>query len=266
MASPPWFRFYSETLRDRKVEHICRATNQPKALVVGAWATILAIASDSPVRGVLLLTDDIPFTLDDIAGEMGLDITATTGIIDQFVRFQMVHLEGDVYHLTNWDRRQFTSDSSTERVRQHRERQKEALQEAECNSDETLQECDGNLPDTDTDTDTESDTEQIQNKHISAFLAIRKAWIDLMPDKPRPRENNNTLRSKVKTRMKDDYFRDNWRAALERAAKSSFLGESGFFDLGWFLKNDDNWQKCLNGNYDDKGNGPNGSGVVRVGT
>jgi hypothetical protein len=93
-----------------------------------------------------------------------------------------------------------------------------------------------------------------EEKNMSAnadYQAIRKRWIELFPDKPDPRENNETLRGKVKTRMKRSDFAENWEQALERAAQSSFLHREGFFYLDWFLKNDDNWHKCLIGKYDD---------------
>ncbi|MCP5100680.1 MAG: hypothetical protein GY943_34460, partial [Chloroflexi bacterium] len=39
--------------------------------------------------------------------------------------------------------------------------------------------------------------------------------------------------------------------ALERAAPSVFLANGGWFDFGWFVKNDENWRKCYEGNYDN---------------
>ncbi len=83
------------------------------------------------------------------------------------------------------------------------------------------------------------------------YLEIRQFWIDQFPDKPKPREDNATLRGKASTRMRAIHFQDNWRVALSRASKSAFLAESGWFTLSWFLKNDDHYEKCLNGNYDD---------------
>jgi hypothetical protein len=41
--------------------------------------------------------------------------------------------------------------------------------------------------------------------------------------------------------------------ALVRAAQSEFLNSSAWFDLGWFLQNDDHYERCLNGKYDNKG-------------
>ena len=89
------------------------------------------------------------------------------------------------------------------------------------------------------------------------YHAIRQRWIELFPDKPVPRENNTTLSGKVRTRMGCPHFKEHWEAALQRASRSKFIHSGGWFDLSWFLKNGDNWEKCFNGNYDDKGNGGN---------
>lgn len=153
MSSPPWFRFYSETLTDRKIDRICRASQQPKVVVIGAWTTLMALANGSPVRGVLLLTEEIAYTLGDIADELGLDEDATMRLLDQFGKFRMIHSDGTgILYLTNWDKRQFSSDSSTERVRKFRERQRqqgddETPNDETGNNDETLQTSYGNAPD-----------------------------------------------------------------------------------------------------------------------
>jgi len=157
MTAPPWFRFYSETLTDRKIDRICRATGQPKMNIVGAWTILLALANDSPVRGVLLLTEDIPFTLGDLAGEMGVGRDVAEAIVSEFRKFDMIHEDeyGTLY-ITHWNGRQFASDSSTERVQRYRAKN-QALPDTDCNEDETLQERDGNLPE---QSRAESDTDQ----------------------------------------------------------------------------------------------------------
>ena len=89
---------------------------------------------------------------------------------------------------------------------------------------------------------------------------IRQRWIEAFPDKPKPRTTNKTLQRKVKTRLKSPHFRENWPAALDRAAQSKFLKAGAWFTFDWFLKNDDNYEKCLNGNYDDR-TGPSNNGT-----
>ena len=80
---------------------------------------------------------------------------------------------------------------------------------------------------------------------IDSFL---KHWETLFPDKAQPRRK--TITDKFKTRIKEKYFYDNWLKALGRAAKSNYLKDESWFTALWFLKNDENWEKCLDGNYD----------------
>jgi hypothetical protein len=75
MNAFPWLRLYNETLSDRKIARICRDAGQPKALVIGVWATLLMLASESPRRGELLISDDLPLSPDEIRDETGLDAT-----------------------------------------------------------------------------------------------------------------------------------------------------------------------------------------------
>jgi hypothetical protein len=271
----PWFRFYSDALRDRKLERVCMITKMPKALVIGVWTTLLALANDSPVQGALLLTENIPLTFDDLCLETGLDAETLTVLLDQFIALGILHLTDSVYHITNWSKRQFKSDTSSDRVRSHRERKAKEEQD-ECDEetpeddldetpddceDETLQERFCNAPDTDTDTEADTETEKESEKtFLSAnadYQVVRKRWIELFPGKPKPREVSRTLQGKAKTRMKSKDFVDQWESALERASRSSFLVKENWFDLGWFLANDENWYKCLSGKYDRQG--PNGS-------
>lgn len=119
----PWFRMYSEVLHDKKLARVSFKTRQPKALVLGLWVTILALANDSPERGKLLISDGIPLTIDEILFEAGLN-EGDSVIIDEFIQANMLTIEEGVVIVNHWQDRQFASDHSRERVRQYRERQK----------------------------------------------------------------------------------------------------------------------------------------------
>ena len=84
------------------------------------------------------------------------------------------------------------------------------------------------------------------------FAEILQTWKIEFPNKPQPRANNKTLQGKLKTRMKSEHFKANWKQSLIVAGQSQFLHNGDFFDLGWFLKNDDHYERCLNGNYKDR--------------
>lgn len=150
----PWFRVYSEILDDRKIERVCKMTSNPKSLIIGIWITLLALANDSPDRGRLCVTQEMPVTMDDLCDETGLPREELHPIVEAFHDLGM--LNGDeTMAIKNWDKRQFRSDSSTERVRQYR-----ANVTVDIPAHETLQKRYSNA--LDTDTDTESDTEKEQ--------------------------------------------------------------------------------------------------------
>ena len=123
------------------------------------------------------------------------------------------------------------------------------------------------LPNTDTLSDGQahsisiSNSSSISNKkaEIQTFFSeIKEEWARLFPSKPQPRTLGGKNTGHLKARMESSDFMENWQAALKRASRSTFLNENGFFTLWWFITNDDNWQKCLDGNYDDKGDGAKG--------
>lgn len=159
MSNMPWFRFYSEALNDRKIQRICRMAQQPKAVVIGVWATFLCLANDSPERGKLMFAEDMWLTEEEIQSETGLDPVTFGKVVKAFQQLEMISI-GAGYMITNWDSRQFGSDNSTERVRRHRaKKQREKKAKQETKRGETFQERSGNVIDTDTDTDTETHTE-----------------------------------------------------------------------------------------------------------
>lgn len=122
----PWFKVYGEILSDRKITRICATTKQPKAVVIGVWTTLLAIASQSPERGRLFISDGMPLTFEEIAFETGLQDEDCRGLIDAFAANNMLCLEDDCFAIVHWDDRQFSRDDSKDRVRKYREK-REAL-------------------------------------------------------------------------------------------------------------------------------------------
>lgn len=144
-----WFRFYTEAISDKKLRRIARDNNESMAHVIGVWTIVLAMASDSPERGKLLISDDVPATIDDINDAAGCNVTAT---FQKLLVTGLVTVTGNnVYEVPAWNNRQFDSDNSTKRVQELRKRRNEA----EKGQNETLQQRFGNAPDTDTETDTE---------------------------------------------------------------------------------------------------------------
>lgn len=146
-----WFRFYTEAISDKKLRRIARDNNESMAHVLGVWTIVLSMASDSPERGTLLISDEVPATIDDINDAAGCNVTATFQklLVTGLVTVGVTDDGQTVYTVPAWDKRQFESDSSAPRVKRHRERKKAAKMGENVTAEKRY----GNAPDTDTETE-----------------------------------------------------------------------------------------------------------------
>ena len=115
----PWFRFYRETITDRK---LARLTGEQRHL----WTVLMALALDRD--GFVQLTDGVPYTPEDLADLAGIQSReSVVEALDWFKRVGMIaEYENGVFELLNWGERQFQSDHSAERTGAYRKRLKEA--------------------------------------------------------------------------------------------------------------------------------------------
>jgi hypothetical protein len=132
-----WFRVYDDMVDDPKVQRLPDASFK---VLVNLWCLA------SQCGGKLPSIDDMAFKLRMKPEKVAALISSLTnaGLIDEIDDELAPH---------NWDKRQFKSDVSNERVKRHRERK--------CNVTDTVT---VTPPDTESDTD----TEHIQKKDIRA--------------------------------------------------------------------------------------------------
>lgn len=123
-----WFRLYDEVLNDPKVQNL-------SADMFKMWVNILCLASKND--GVLPPISDVAFALRCNAGAV---TEAFHILLEAKLLTVTKNQHGEVYQPHNWAKRQFKSDTSSDRVKRHRERKKTVS----CNVTETA-------PDTDTE-------------------------------------------------------------------------------------------------------------------
>jgi len=131
-----WFRLYSEVLSDRKLAHAAQAAGVSRATALGTWIGLLCLANDSREQGRLMLAPGVPLGMPEIAEAIGIAPDALERLVQQFLALGMLREDTNALAIANWDKRQFLSDRSTERVRRHRQRQREASADR---NNETLQ-------------------------------------------------------------------------------------------------------------------------------
>lgn len=125
-----WFRFYAEALNDPKVQKLDGETFK-------GWVNLLCIASQN--EGKLPALTDVAFALriEENAARTLVERLSNATLIDR--------LNGGVNGVTHamhgWDKRQYKSDTSNERVKRYRQRSKsvtETAPETEADTDKAV--------------------------------------------------------------------------------------------------------------------------------
>ena len=133
----PWFRMYAEFAHDPKVQMLSEAMQR-------RYMMIMCMRCSNAL--VTLHETEIAFHLR--ISESDLAETKALFVSKGFINAD--------WELLNWEKRQFSSDTSNARVAKHRLLLKEK-QEAPSNGNVTLLKRKSNALDTDTDTDTDTD-------------------------------------------------------------------------------------------------------------
>ena len=160
----------------------------------------------------------------------------------------MLAVDGNVYYIKNWGKRQFKSDNSTDRVREYRERKSVEQEET---VDVTLPERFSNAPETEQNQNrTESETEQNKANPLRVFFdELTTTWHNYYPDKRQ--YGYDTVKAKIAARYKDKDkgFREQWAEALRMSCNVKALREDKWFSFEWFVRNNANYLKLLDGTF-----------------
>lgn len=133
-----WYRRYTGTVSDPKIAEAALIAGCSRAVAIATWDMILESAAESNSSGAFKATSR------NVAATLTEQLETVEKVFQAFTTLEMIR-DGVV---VAWSKRQFQSDSSTERSRKHRASKKK---------DDTataMQRC-ATPPDTDTDTDTE---------------------------------------------------------------------------------------------------------------
>ncbi len=260
----PWFRMYTEIKDDPKLQRLDFSARW-------LWVVVLCIAAGSPARGRLLIAAGVPYTLSEIAREADLPEPDAREYLEQMASMRMVGWNGDTLCVLNWDKRQFQSDTSTDRVKRHRRRQNGPVDAA---GDETFQERFRNAPEADTEADTDAYTDlndkQAKSPPPITPETVVSLWNEICGDAlPRVQALTGKRRTQIKARVAAAGDRDEvwWRSYFARIRGSPFC--TGDNDRGWrasvdfAIRSEDSVAKVLEGSY-DRGRGT-GSGRASTG-
>lgn len=171
-----WYRAYEGTVTDAKLGEVALVCECSRSVAIAAWHAILESAASSNDGGAFSTTPR----------RVAVVLQEAPDLIERIFA-ELTHLgmiEGGC--VAAWKRRQFESDTSTERCRKHRERKR--------NADETLHPVSATPPYTETETEVDANAstardagaEKSDDRVIAARRAITATWQRLSNDPNRP--------------------------------------------------------------------------------
>lgn len=140
MSKMPWFRAYTEMVDDEKLRLLAFEDR---------WHFVALLC----LKGQGLLDDGGPLMMRKVAVKLGLDLRTLDDVARRLAEVGLI--DKDTLQPLAWDARQMKSDSSAERVKAYRERQKQVKHGVKQARNVTV-----TPQDTDTDTDTEEEKEE----------------------------------------------------------------------------------------------------------
>ena len=218
-----WFRFYADAMRNPKVARLSDGDFR-------LWVKLLAVASEND--GKIPPTDDLKILLSTRLDHLlaGLKRLISGGLID---------LLADGYEPHNWNKFQYKSDTSNERVAKHRAKRNVTV----------------------TPPETEADTEQKEERSndLSArerAQAVLAEWNGMAKATGLPLATKLDAKriASITARLADN-APDRMTEAIRKIGASTFCRGSNFAGLDWLMK-PANFLKVIEGNYDDRPNRP----------
>lgn len=242
-----WVRVYADILDDEKIAKMSAKTFK-------FFIFLLVLCSEEGSNGQVLTP------VHSIYWRFRITKAAYNKAIKELTDLNIISLENNKITIKNWSKRQYKSDSSTDRVKRYR------------NVSKTLHE-------TPPDTDTETDTENIEDTNVSScqrgkpvdengndfnyyYKEIPKIYARFLPELPQIIGNlSETRKSLIRARHK--FLRDHagWSIFFDWVSNSDFLmglitqadREKPFkADFDWILKQS-NFTHIIEGRYHKKG-------------
>jgi len=244
----PWFRMYAEFAADPKVQMLSEQNQRRLVMLFCLRCNGHVTLHDSEVTFLLRVTDD--------------EWKSTKAV---FLDRGFINQKNEIL---NWDKRQFASDTSKNRVAAYRERKKN-----DSNGYVTLHEQKSNAIDTDTDTDTDtllppkgSSCPQQAGDVIDISACPHQEIINLyakhLPMGIQPKIWHEARQTALRARWREDVKRQRlewWDDFFAYIAKSDFLtgkvsnreGRAFEVSLDWIVTAS-NFAKIIEGRYENK--------------
>lgn len=255
-----WIKITTDMFDNRKIKHLRRLPDGNNIVLI--WVMLLTMAGRCNAGGMIFLTENIAYTPKMLADELGFEENTVRLALEALEQFNMVVTDTACLRIAGWE--EYQNVDGLDKIReQNRIRQKKwydkqkALPEPNVRNDVSITQ--PNAPDI--EEETERDIRNKKEKDMTAepvkpadVQRIIDSWNSLGLNKVKAINPDTSRYAMLRKRLKD-YGVDTIVEGVDKIRNSSFLqghnnkGWTVTFD--WFIK-PDNFQKVVDGNYDDR--------------
>lgn len=180
MSEVKWIKFYIDMFDKRKIKKIRRLPAGNDILLI--WVMLLAMAGKCNAGGMIYITENIPFTEEDLADELDFEIPTIRLAMKAFVEFDMVSINDGFININGWDEYQNVDRLSElreyNRLAKQKSREKKRLLNSVIDMSMTSQSCQ----------DTEEEKERDKDKEYHSFIhSATEGDVENLSDDPEAR-------------------------------------------------------------------------------
>ena len=144
MAEVQWIKLYIDMFDKRKIKKLRRLPAGNDILLI--WVMLLAMAGKCNAGGMIFITENVPFTEEDLADELDFELNTIKLALGAFENMDMIARSKDGFiSVLGWEEHQNIEglekirEQTRQRVANHRKKQKELACNATCNA--TVTQC-----------------------------------------------------------------------------------------------------------------------------
>ena len=248
-----WIKITTNMFDDEKIKLIESMPDKDAILVI--WIKLLIQAGRSNASGYIMLNDKIPYTDEMLSTLFDRPLNTIRLALKTFQDFGMIDIdEGDRIFINNWDKHQnidgLNKIREQRRIRQEKHRKKKKLLEKGKKGNVTVTLSNG------TEVELELDKELDKDKDKPPYKKIKNTYNKICKSLPSIRKLSRRRKEHINARWREEKNIEVFKTVFEKAEKSSFMtgnnNRNWTADFDWIIKNDNNFNKILEGKYDDK--------------
>lgn len=263
MSDVKWIKISTEIFKDESFEII---DNMPESDAIELiWFKLLILAGRINEHGLFIYKHEMAYTDEMLAGVFHRPLNIVRLAMKTFIELKMIEQIEGVYTIPNWDKYQNLDAYENKKLRdreyakKHREKVKMLIEEKK-SSDESSDKssddrrfCSNSISNSNSNSNS-LDTVKDDDKDIIDYKGIIDIYNNTCISLPKVTKITDDRKRKIKARYKN-FDTNDFQKAFEKAEESDFLSGrktewNATFD--WFIENDKNMTKVLEGNYDNR--------------